>query len=378
MVPHPYFTPYKAVLPFDKVIELETIDAWTFRSVVKAYSPTGGENGTYGGHVFAQAAWAAAQTIDEGLLIHNITGWFILGGKPNEHYMYKVNKIRDGYNYCTRSVTVVQDAGQAMFTCTCSFKREEVSPVDVQEHIDLKKKYHDALDGKLDEPMLHNAAPSMDSEHFRQTYLPNNPEHFNPIGGLHLRKADMSKYNASRDSLDKRQLTFYTLRGSLPLPTAPFPPHDGTVSVTREANLHACAHLYASDRNSLFIVPNHLNRGREFTRMASLSHSVIFHVGIRDLIMPPEPRINHPNADRTLWDDEKLSLCSLDGYEENDRDSDGRKWFVQEAWVTRATGGRGLHTSRLWDYERGVHIATTYQDGLIRFGGQKPGVNAKI
>jgi hypothetical protein len=70
MVVRPYFTEQKQVLPFDKVIELERIDDWTFRSIVKAYSPTAGENGTYGGHVFAQAAWAAAQTVDEGFLIH--------------------------------------------------------------------------------------------------------------------------------------------------------------------------------------------------------------------------------------------------------------------------------------------------------------------
>jgi acyl-CoA thioesterase len=70
MVVRPYFTEDKHVLPFDKVIELERIDDWTFRSVVKAYSPTGGENGTYSGHVFAQAAWAAAQTVGEGFLIH--------------------------------------------------------------------------------------------------------------------------------------------------------------------------------------------------------------------------------------------------------------------------------------------------------------------
>lgn len=265
-----------------------------------------------------------------------------------------------------------------MFTCTCSFKRDEQSTVDVQEHVDLKKRYNESLTGKETEPMLHHAAPSNDSEFFRETYLPAHPEHFNPIAGLHLRKADMSKYNASRDPLDRRQLTFYTLRGSLPLATAPFPPQSGKLSPTREANMHACAHLYASDRNSLFIVPNHLDRGREFTRMASLSHSVIFHVGIKDLVMPSEPRIDHPNADRTLWRDEKLSLCSLNGYEGNDRDADGRKWFVQEAWTTRAAGGRGLHTSRMWDYERGVHIATTFQDGLIRFRDGKAKVNAKI
>src|SRR5690242_172295 len=307
------------------------------------------------------------------LTIQNITGYFILGGKPNEHYVYKVEKVRDGYNYCTRSVTVVQDTGQAMFTCTCSFKRDESSTVDIQDTVDLKTTYRLALAGKEKEPMLHPAAPSNDSDFFRTTYLPAHPHHFNPIGGLHLRKADMSSHNAALSPLDKRQLTFYSLRGSLPLPTAPFPPPlNGQVNLTREANLHACAHLYASDRNSLFIVPNHLDRGREFTRMASLSHSVIFHVGVRELLMPPEPRINHADADRTLWGDgEPLSLCALDGYEEGGRDGDGRKWWVQEAWMTRAAGGRGLHTSRWWDYGRGLHVATTFQDGLIRFGGGK-------
>ena len=267
-----------------------------------------------------------------------------------------------------------------MFTCTCSFKREEASPFDVQDVFDLKKKYVEVLSGKENEPMEHPVAPSNDSEYFRETYLPAHPEHFNPIGGLHLRKVNMKKYNESRAPLDKRQLTFYTLRGSLPLPAAPFPPSGGPkkMSLTREANLHACAHLYASDRNSLFIIPNHLDRGRQFTRMASLSHSVIFHVGGKDLIMPPEPRINHPNADRTSWEDEKLSLCALDGYEQDGRDADGRKWFVQEAWMTRAVGGRGLHTSRMWDYERGVHIASTFQDGLIRFKEKESTTNAKM
>lgn len=70
MTPRPYFDENRRVLPFDKVMQLEKIDERTFRSITKAYSPTGGENGTYGGHVYAQAAWAAAQTVDEGYLIH--------------------------------------------------------------------------------------------------------------------------------------------------------------------------------------------------------------------------------------------------------------------------------------------------------------------
>ncbi|CBX93885.1 hypothetical protein IAQ61_003765 [Plenodomus lingam] len=373
MVVRPYFTADRHVLPFDKVMELERIDDGTFRSIVKAYSPTGGENGTYGGHVFAQAAWAAAQTVPAGYMIHNITGYFTLGGRPEEHYTYRVAKIRDGYNYITRAVSVSQVASHgAMFTCTCSFKREEDSPIDIQDIIHLKETYHAALEGRENEPMQHEATPSNDSVHFSETYLPAHPEHFNPIGGLHLRKVDMSVFNNSRNPLDRRQLMFYSLRGALPLPTAPFPPPPSNsaekMGLTREANLHACAHLYASDRNSLFIIPNHVDRGRDFTRMASLSHTVMFHVGIRDLFMLAEPRINHANADPTLWEDGSTPLCNIGGLGgKQGGDADGRKWFVQEAWMTRVTGGRGLHTSRMWDYDRGVHVATTFQDGLVRF-----------
>jgi acyl-CoA thioesterase II len=302
-------------------------------------------------------------------LLQNITGYFILGGKPDEHYTYRVKKIRDGFNYCLRSVTVSQIAAHGdMFTCTCSFKKEEGSPADVQDQIDLKDVYRDVLKGKETEPMEHPVSPDKDSEEFREVYLPAHPDHFNPLAGLHIRKVDMENYNAERSAIDRRQLLFYTLRGSLPLPTAPYPPHPaghGTTSLTREANMHACAHLYASDRNSLFIVPNHMDRGRGFTRMASLSHSVVFHVSIKDLVMQAEPRINHPNADPTLWENGSLPLCNLEGYDGGDRD--GRKWFVQEAQFTRAAGGRALHTSRMWDYDTGVHIATTFQDGLIRF-----------
>jgi acyl-CoA thioesterase len=70
MAPRPYFDRQHRVLPFNEVMQLEKIDDGTFRSITKAYSPTGGENGTYGGHVYAQAAWAAAQTVDSGFLIH--------------------------------------------------------------------------------------------------------------------------------------------------------------------------------------------------------------------------------------------------------------------------------------------------------------------
>jgi acyl-CoA thioesterase len=70
MTPKPYYNAAGEVVTFAELMSLERIDSRTFRSRVKAYAPTGGENGAYGGHVYAQSCWAAAQTVPEGMIIH--------------------------------------------------------------------------------------------------------------------------------------------------------------------------------------------------------------------------------------------------------------------------------------------------------------------
>jgi hypothetical protein len=172
----------------------------------------------------------------------------------------------------------------------------------------------------------------------------------------------MSAHNDPLHPLDRRQLIFYSIRGSLPpiLKTSTTPKPRKT-PYTREANLHACAHLYASDRNSLFIIPNHLDLDKEFTRMASISHTVIFHEDAEKLFLPNEPIDKPPNAAPTQMEENESASP--------DPSTGERKWFMQESWTTRVAGGRGLHSSRLWDPETGVHLATTLQDGLIRFQG---------
>lgn len=93
--------------------------------------------------------------------------------------------------------------------------------------------------------------------------------------------------------------------------------------------------------------------------MASLSHTVIFHADPSLLYLPNEPVDKPSNAAPTQ--------VVGNGAANPDSEVKERKWFMQESWMTRASGGRGLHTSRLWDPDSGVHLATTIQDGLIRF-----------
>jgi len=136
----------------------------------------------------------------------------------------------------------------------------------------------------------------------------------NDFPGLEIRKVDMRPYNANKSPQEYRQLHYYTPLGAIP-PTA--------------YNLHACAHLYASDRNSVFVVTNATRTGDNIKAMGSLSHSVIFHVNGEDLVM---------------------------------REGE---WWCQESWTPRSGAGRGMVESRIWRAKR--HVASTFQEGQVRW-----------
>lgn len=56
-------------VPFTELMALERIDDNTFLSIAKPWSPGNG-NRAYGGHVYAQAAYAASQTVGKGFVVH--------------------------------------------------------------------------------------------------------------------------------------------------------------------------------------------------------------------------------------------------------------------------------------------------------------------
>lgn len=58
-----------AYTDFADLMALNKIDKTTFASAAPAYSP-GGFTRAFGGHVYAQAAYAAAQTVREGFVLH--------------------------------------------------------------------------------------------------------------------------------------------------------------------------------------------------------------------------------------------------------------------------------------------------------------------
>lgn len=67
-----------APLPFYKLMALEATELplkmrsdalATFKSIARAWAPGMGST-AFGGHVYAQAAWAASKTVVEGMIIH--------------------------------------------------------------------------------------------------------------------------------------------------------------------------------------------------------------------------------------------------------------------------------------------------------------------
>lgn len=61
-------------LPFVDLIKLDKVDEFKYQSIELPFSPGGrlrqSKKRSYGGHVYAQAAWAACQTVKESLLIY--------------------------------------------------------------------------------------------------------------------------------------------------------------------------------------------------------------------------------------------------------------------------------------------------------------------
>ena len=80
--------------------------------------------GLYGGHIVAQALWAAAETVEPDMEPHSLRAYFIRRGDTNEPVRYEVDRIRNGKSFCTRRVVARQTVG-AILNLEASFQVHE-------------------------------------------------------------------------------------------------------------------------------------------------------------------------------------------------------------------------------------------------------------
>ena len=224
------------------------------------------------------------------------------------------------------------------FVATVSFKRPERSTGKWRkfdhQHVPknhLTTTYREVLEGKDLED--HPPAPGADAAWWEEREQQTWNKGASPFPGVETRKVDMRAYNGIAEEGGGKDGEGTTWWRQLLLYRIITDADDGEAPV--DLNLHAAAHLYASDRNSLFLIQRAAGYERLPTTMASLSHTVIFHRPAESLSMV----------------DEKGKA----------------KWFVQEAWTTFNGDLRATHNSYLWNFEEGEVIGTTIQDGMMRF-----------
>ena len=87
----------------------EPIDTNLFRSRSLWKPP--GARGVFGGQIIGQSLAAAHQTVDTALLqVHSLHSLFIRAGDCTIPVIYRVDRVRDGRSFCTRSVRGEREA----------------------------------------------------------------------------------------------------------------------------------------------------------------------------------------------------------------------------------------------------------------------------
>ncbi|KAF4535051.1 Thioesterase/thiol ester dehydrase-isomerase [Lasiodiplodia theobromae] len=343
---------------FAELMAVKRLDENTFRSIAKpcpnVTKPINGtmHHTTFGGHVYAQSAWAAAQTVGEGFLIHNTSGYFIGPGFSAFPFIYKILRIRDGKYFAARSVTVTQPSSpfpdSIVFTALISFKVPESlaskllsyqntsHPPPLTSFADILsathprdlpvKKYNDLASVILENSMQPCRSPSMSGIWWAQ--LPYT--HRETLG------APAAEHWDPRPAA-RRSANPYTVSGNVSL--------GGANSTARSINLSICVHIFASDRESLFFASRHLGvHARVLTPAAaitSLSHTVVLHE-VGDAVTFPDAVVA------------------------GTRRKEKERRFCQEVFTDRWADGRVLVHGKIYDVDTGVHVATTMQEGILK------------
>lgn len=223
---------------FLAMLELERIDRDLFRAW-NPEIPAGRRNQTlFGGQVAAHALRAATLTVDPEHHPHSVHGYFLRPGKDAAPTILRVDRIRDGRSFSTRTVVAQQD-GEAIFTLTASF-------------------HHDEPGGQFETPMAPDI-PGPDELYERDGLAPMLWGVESPFDRLEVPGL------ADVDTAKPRRAMWIRTRAGLP----------------DDPNLHACVLTFLSDFGVLAAVCKAVGGIQTVGMAASLDHSLWFHRRVR-------------------------------------------------------------------------------------------------
>ncbi|RYP29437.1 hypothetical protein DL767_006706 [Monosporascus sp. MG133] len=252
------------------------------------------------------------------------------GGLTDRPYIYEVTTLAANPNFYNLLVTVRQptapstnaagdffplaDAelplGPVCFSALVSFRPSTVSEIAAQE-MSVQSRFAGILGSR---PLAEwEPVPPMDIAGIVASL---GTDLVGTFPAVDMKKVDLSSYNEGKPLHERRELLLYRLLAPLP---------------ASDPDVHIMVHAFQADRNGLLMVGNQAGIGFNLGRAASLSYSFVVHVNPADAVM---------------------------GYGED-------QWWIMEACFPRLEAGRAIIMGKIWSPE-GVHVATEYQDGILR------------
>ncbi|KAK7540470.1 thioesterase-like superfamily-domain-containing protein [Phyllosticta citribraziliensis] len=335
---------------FAPLVALERLSATTFTNVEPVVAGGArvirGRHGqaqlqltTYGGLMFAQAAWAAAETIGSEWVIHNVTGTFLAPGVHGVPFTYHVRSVLEGKSFCLRAVEATQShsrPGSATITncrVTVSFKKlVAANPSQFDHQPPRSGPVQHALArfraGASPHPntLTRRTFPTLEAMLGRRQTA-REPIYTPSVAGVEavfmpLPASGLPRSQAFPNPRACRKTTaLYTAVGR------------ASEFAGASANLSICAHLNAADGMTLFDAAALLGFPAPQVRaLCTLGLNVVIH------------------------DAGSVGIAG-DGHK--------KKWYVQEGWVDRYADERVVFCTRVWD-ERGVCVLSSWQEGVLK------------
>ncbi|OLY81665.1 Acyl-coenzyme A thioesterase 8 [Smittium mucronatum] len=278
--------------------------------------------GAFGGQMAAQALMAASKTVPPHFSVNSLHSYFLLPGNIEVPILYKVEEIRSGRSFASRSVHAFQSE-KKVFTMICSFQVFEKSGVEHQYVMPsvLGPEYY---------------KPELRFEGTRSIFGSSGPSLYELAGNVGVIGRSVTKENLDVDYLSAHPLPEpqANVGESADSPHAfrrwwlkpDYEPSEGENTFVSDQ----CVLTYFSDFRCLFTttLPHNLKRGSStnfgISMMASLDHSIWFHAPFS-----------------------------------------ASEWMLYDLETSRASSGRGYVTGRVFSRD-GVLVASVAQEGLLR------------
>ncbi len=224
-----------SVAHFLSVLDIECLEADLFRAWNPPVPVNRFQQTLFGGQVAAHAMRAAIATVDASHRPHSLHGYFLRPGKNDAPTMLRVDRIRDGKSFSTRTVVALQD-DEPIFSLTASFHKDEpggefATPI--------------AADIPLPDELR-------DQERMHELW-----------GGIEFpfERLEVPEYSHTRMSPAPRRAMWIKLREQLP----------------DDPGLHTCVLTFLSDMGVLAAVRSAHGPWDRVGMAASLDHAVWFH-----------------------------------------------------------------------------------------------------